>query len=187
MENTDELSKRLEEHLKTMQAAEEKLNELASHLMNLEAHRRTLVSCLAGTEQSTDRPSPIPSNGSADVIESRDISEFYVLNLGVVIPPSTKGQLIFMRCPNGYRTIRKFTRHHSSLSSHREIFYTTTALLGKKGWHYIIKDDENNVCEGANAFLEFRKWFGGDLPFRNIEEWLGLYNPEIWNRIMVMG
>lgn len=182
MNSADDVENRLEELLKCKQAAEHRVQEMDGRLENLAIHKWALVSCLTSGEQSDECPFPIPASGKG-AIRSRDITLIYVLNLGISASSNASDPFSTVRCPNGYRVIRKFVKHRNSRSPHGEIFYTTTAMLRKKGWYYVIKDDENNICNGYGAFGEFRKWFDDPLPFRSVEEWLGLYSHEIWSRI----
>ena len=167
---TSELEPRIETECRNKAEYDEILEKQTDLLAKLKAHMKTMVTALAGHTVSMTHPVPLDYSpaGGPIVIDCR--YPIYILNIGV-----TRGD----QAMSGYKVMRKFWRHIESKSEREEIMYTTIVLGGIGQRYYIIRDDDNNMWKGANAFDMFRRSFSVHIPFTSIDDWLGLGYPEI--------
>lgn len=159
---------------------ERKLQDYNERLTIILSHQKTLVCALTPYECFAKYPTNQSYNREAKPRMIGSKIPFYLIDIGAIPNGMVDGfysaGIIY---PVGYRILRKYKKHIMSKSPHNEIFYTTVILseLGSK--YYVISDDENNVCAGINAFSEFSSLFLDELPFHDIEDWLGLREEEV--------
>lgn len=174
---------KIEGVLKIKADTENRIKRQVIKLMQLEAHKKTLVTTLVDSRISTNYPVAIKSAYNSGIYEIEGVHPIYILNLGSAVGGTYDDQADAVRCPVDYKILRRFRRHLASKSSKEEIFYTSFVFHKNGHRYFVIKDDENNMCKGADAFAEFQSWFDTPIPFRDIEDWLGLYNPDIQSLI----
>lgn len=174
------MDKELEEGLATRQRLEEKLKQLKLRLTELNAHKNTLIMALTNNETTLDFPSYIEYNSHPKLIKIDDALPFYIFNLGK--PTGTPFSGLDSKdtsYPINYKILRKYKKSILSKSSSDEVFYTTTILKKNENFTVLIKDDENNIWKGQEAFNDFAKSFSEPIIFKNMTEWLGLNNESV--------
>lgn len=178
----DDKDTEIQHALETRQQLGARLAEQREKLMQLEAHKKTLLSALVKPKICHSYPAPIKMPSKHSVIEVPGTYPLYVLNPGLLVadPDPCTG----IAYPIGYTVLRRFAKHRKSSTERAETFYTSMIVSKGGRRFYIIKDDENNVCRGANAFEDFAAWFGHPIPFRNVEEWLGLNKKEVQQQVI---
>lgn len=177
----NEMKEKVDEALKKREDLQNIIKEQKNKLMELDAHKKTLISALVERKVLLNYPYPIKYNLGSEIIRINGPYTLYILNIGVCSDKNGLNKGIFY--PVGYKAVRKFLRSSKSKSRHEYIFYTSFTYSCDGKLYYSIYDDENNICSGLNAFEEFVKCFDFMIPFRTIEEWLGLDNLEIQTAI----
>lgn len=173
----------MEELLQERKTLLETMEIQEDEIMRLDAYKKTFIKCLCGDELIHSFPTDFKFD------ENEKISEFndgpfplFVLNFGI-LPP---GKDINTGFPLNFKCLRQFNRPDSMRSTAdyngyraTRTWYNTTVLKKKGMYFFVIKDDENNTWRGKDAFSEFSKSFGHDIPFKSMRDWLGLNNEDV--------
>lgn len=174
MENTSEI----EEVIQKRYVLENKIKEQKKILGELDALKRTFVKSMVKEELYMGLPlSTYKQDKNFEIIKINDKYPFIVLNMGewCGFKHQTTSEL---SPPINYKILRYFNKCRINKKDGENTWYTTTVLNKNEELYYIIKDDENNVWRGPNAFSNFSQLFDS-FPFSDIKQWLGLDNAEI--------
>lgn len=183
MNGEETFEEKIENLLKNRIEIEATLKTQHTKISQLNAHKMTLTTALTAHTLSNDYPVVMKYSLDTNPIEVEGKYPFYVLNLGFICESSASGSDGGIMYPCDYKVIRVFSTHRRSNSSRREILYTSSIISKGGERYYLIRDDENNMCKGKNAFELFKGWFDFELPFESIEEWLGLTHPTVLEHI----
>lgn len=169
----------IEEAIKLKEELEKEI-EMQEHKLNtLDAHKRTMILALSNSETVLHYPFITGAKNNSMPRAICDQNPFYVISLGNIPNPLNRTFFGMAIYPSGYKILRPFNKHRNIKSSNPYVFYTS-GIIYKNGTRlFYIKDDENNIIRGANIFEAFSQWFDFSIPFKNIEEWLGLFNGQI--------
>lgn len=171
MNSNDTLETLLKENL----TLENKIKQQNTKLIELEAHKKTIILSLGSKNYSTHYPIHY-DNKIKELIEVEDKYKFYILNIGSVENINKSNQIII---PNNYIILKKFIKSKLIKSKSNFVFYTSTLFYKNNEYHYEIKDEENNVWKGSNVFELFKNSFNQAIPFCSIQDWFGLHNPKV--------
>lgn len=180
MSSNPNIDRLLEEKILALEELHKKIKMLKEKSNSLSAHKYTLVSMLRERKISAHYPIyPSISNGSIKYpIKVEGDHPFFILNIGSSKLDS-KAFFPSHSYLTNYKIMRPYKRNIKSNLQRDVILYSTTVFINNGFPFYMIQDEENNVWKGPNAFEEFSKYFSCELPFKNIEEWLGLDNEAV--------
>lgn len=182
----DKLETQIENALKNRKEIENMLEQQQCKVMHLEAHKKTIAFALAGPRSFNDYPIAMRYRPAYEPVEVEDDYPFYILNIGYITNLFNKSSYNGIIYPWDYKVARRFTVHGQSKSKRREIIYTSSILYRSGEKYYLIRDDENNVWRGQDAFQQFQRAFCFPLPFADIEDWLGLGHPVVLDLIKLL-
>lgn len=168
------MPKELDELLMERKKLMDLLNKKEDVLGVLDAYKRTLVKALVKNESFFDLASDFRNDENFEIVRIEDEYPFFILNLGTLENLKQSEESTRDTVPVNFRVLRQFNKTDSKDSAGELTWYTSTILKKDDKYYFRIKDDENKIWKGPNAFYDFCKAFNHPIPFKNIEEWFGL-------------
>lgn len=164
----------LEQALEQRKEIRAKIAKQETLLMELDALKRTFVKAMVKDHLFMGLPMSNYSNCGSSVIQVADQWPFLILNVGEVISLSSR-----VIVPINYRVLRRYKKSKVNKRSGDDTWYTTTVLSKNDEIYLVIRDDENNVWKGPDAFTQLFRSFEGGMAFTTALQWLGVDKEEV--------
>lgn len=170
MPQKDSLEDVLSEHMKL----ESTIKQQNTKLLELEAHKRTLIQAIINNVPSSHYPF-YHLNKLKELIEIEDKYKFHIYSIGDTVETNSNDNVI---APSNYMILRKYVKNKLCKFDSKKIFYLSTLYYKNQEWFFEIRDEENNVWKGENAFEIFKSSFDR-FDFKDMHDWFGLYNSKV--------
>ncbi|KAM0681649.1 hypothetical protein GINT2_000163 [Glugoides intestinalis] len=168
------MQKALEELLSERNVLLNKLNRQEEKLDELDAYKRTIIKSLTVEDLFLGLPSNFENQANFSILQVDDQYPLFILNPGNLQYLKQDQNNTEDIVPVNFKALRWFKKTKASKRTGEGTWYTSTIHKKDDKYYFIIKDDENNTWKGQNAFYEFSKCFEHAIPFKNVDEWIGL-------------